>query len=440
VTDGPVVGSGGAGRDALHPRVSRRAMLGGLGVIGAGAAVGGAALLVRDDPASSAPAGVVKAGGPAGGTAVPFHGVHQAGIATPAQDRLLFGAFDLTTTHPGQLVLLLQTWTRAAERLAVGRPVGDEKGDPDAPPDDTGEALGLGPARLTLTFGFGPTLFVRDGDDRFGLATKRPAALADLPRFPGDRLDPAISGGDLAVQVTADDPQVAYHALRNLTRLAKGVATLRWVQTGFGRTASTSTAQSTPRNLQGFKDGTNNLKGEDEAQMAAHVWVGERDDPAWMRGGSYLVTRRIRMFIETWDRSALADQEHTIGRVKESGAPLGGREEFETVDLRATRGGKSVIPADAHIRLASHETTGAARILRRGYSFTDGVDAVTGQLDGGLFFIAYQRDPRTGFIPIQRQLAASDALNEYIEHTSSALFAIPPGVAADGWIGETLFA
>ncbi len=98
-----------------------------------------------------------------------------------------------------------------------------------------------------------------------------------------------------------------------------------------------------------------------------------------------------------------------------------------------------MIPDDAHIRLAAPASNGGAKLLRRGYSFTDGVDPRTAGLDAGLFFLAYQRDPRRQFVPIQQRLAAQDALNEYIEHTSSAIFAIPPGTRRGGWIGETLF-
>jgi deferrochelatase/peroxidase EfeB len=158
-----------------------------------------------------------------------------------------------------------------------------------------------------------------------------------------------------------------------------------------------------------------------------------------MRNGSYLVTRRIRMLLEVWDRSTLADQELTIGRVKGSGAPLGGAKEHETVNLAAKRDGDPVIPVDAHIRLAAPEENHGIRLLRRGYSFTDGIDPVTNQLDSGLFFIAYQRDPRTGFIPVQEKLR-TDALNEYVRHNGTAMFAIPPGVHAGGYVGETLFA
>ncbi len=414
--------------------ISRRRVLAGGLAAGAGVVLGGVAgfgLARADQPVD--PQSVL----------VPFHGVNQAGIATAAQERLQFASFDVLTTDRAALRGLLQAWTAAAQAMTAGQAVGDPgspAANPLAPPADTGEALGLGPARLTLTFGFGPSLFGTAGNDRFDLASARPAQLADLPAFAHDQLDPAISGGDLCIQACAEDPLVAFHAVRDLARIGRGLVAIRWSQLGFGRTSSTSASQATPRNLLGFLDGTNNVHGDDLATMASQIWVGASDDPAWMTGGTYLVARRIRMRIETWDRSGLGDQEATIGRHKLTGAPLGGSSERDPVDLTSNGpGGKPVIPAGAHIRLAAPDTNGGIRLLRRGYSFTDGLASQTGQLDGGLFFICFQRDPRTGFVPVQTRLATSDALNEYIEHVGSALFAIPPGIEPGGYIGETLF-
>jgi deferrochelatase/peroxidase EfeB len=188
----------------------------------------------------------------------------------------------------------------------------------------------------------------------------------------------------------------------------------------------------------GMKDGTANIRAEDTEAMRRHVWVGDGDAPAWMRGGSYLVSRRIRMLLEIWDRSSLEDQEQTIGRRKYSGAPLGGSDEFEPLPLDAEKSGKPVIPVDAHVRLASAQANGGERILRRGYSFTDGVDEALGELEAGLFFICFQRDPAKQFVEIQRRLGSSDALNEYIKHVGSAVFAVPPGARPGGYVGETL--
>ena len=300
--------------------------------------------------------------------------------------------------------------------------------------------MGLPAAQLTITFGLGVDVFVRDGEDRFGLAARRPSALTPLGPLPGEQLEPQISGGDLCVQACANDPQVAFHAVRNLARIGRGAAVLRWTQLGFGRTSSTASDQTTLRNLQGFKDGTNNLDGDDAEAMRRFVWVGAQEPQRWFHGGTYLVSRRIRMFIEAWDRDTLGDQERVVGRFKSSGAPLNGGHEHDKVDLTARDAdGEPVIPLNAHIRLAAPTSNGEQRILRRGYSFTDGIDPVTGELDAGLFFICFQQDPHRQFAAIQRRLGASDALNEYIQHRSSALFAIPPGVRPGGIVGEGLF-
>ena len=332
---------------------------------------------------------------------------------------------------------MLGSWAAAAARMTAGEPIGPTETAPQAPPVDTGEAVGLSPAQLTVTVGFGPSFF----DDRFGLAGKRPAALADLPTLPGDALDPDRSDGDLCVQACANDPQVAFHVIRNFARIARGTVVMRWSQLGFGRTSSTSTSQSTPRNLMGFKDGTNNIKAEDTAELNQFVWVGDETDQPWMKGGSYLVTRRIRMLIETWDTDYLADQETIFGRRKNTGAPLTGREEFDLVNLSAKApDGNPLINVDAHIRLAAPSSHGGQKILRRGYSYTDGIDPQTGQLDAGLFFIAFQKDPRSQFVPIQRMLGQRDLLNEYIKHVGSGLFAVPPGLGEVGdWFGKSLF-
>jgi deferrochelatase/peroxidase EfeB len=404
---------------------TRRGFLGGaLGAVGL-AAAGGSGYAIAATRGESERAG----------DRVPFYGTHQAGIDTPVQDRLAFAAFDVTTTDVDAVRTMLGTWAAAAARMTAGEPIGAAETAPTAPPIDTGEAAGLSAARLTITVGFGPSFF----DRRFGLARHRPAALADIPPLPGDALDPGRSNGDIGVQACADDPQVAFHAIRNLARVARGTAVLRWSQLGFGRTSTTSSAQSTPRNLMGFKDGTRNIKAEDAADLRRFVWVGEESDQAWMRGGSYLVTRRIRMLVESWDTDYLADQEAVIGRTKDTGAPLTGTGEFDTPDLGAVRGGRAVIPADAHIRLASPANNAGQKLLRRGYSYTDGTDPQTGLLDAGLFFIAYQKDPRRQFVPIQRRLGMHDALNEYIRHTSSAVFAVPPGLAGPGdWWGRAI--
>ena len=402
---------------------SRRSLIGwgGAGLALGAAAAGGAVAMTRTgedvDPAAAET-----------GAAVAFHGPHQAGIATPVQDRLHFAAFDVTATDRADFVRLLKDWTQAARRMTAGKAVGEGAygGLPEAPPDDTGEALGLKPSRLTLTVGFGPSLF-----EKFALTDRRPDALVDLPKFAGDALDAARSGGDLCVQACADDPQVAVHAIRNLARIGMGTVVIRWSQLGFGKTSSSTPDAQTPRNMMGFKDGTRNIAGTDTAALDKHVWAAEKDGPAWMAGGSYLVARRIRMNIETWDRTSLQEQEDIVGRDKGEGAPVGKAKERDEPFLKA------MLP-DAHVRLAHPDSNNGATLLRRGYSFTDGTDGL-GRLEAGLFFLAYQRDVREGFVRVQRNLA-TDALNEYIQHVGSAVFAVPPGVRdTDDWWGRTLF-
>ena len=416
-------------------RSTRRAVL----ATGAGAALAGAAAGLTH---AAGPASAVGAPAPDAGDdgIVPFRGTRQAGITTAAQDRLHLVALDVVTDDRDALRELLAAWTVAAERMTLGAeaaPGGVVGGGPWSVPQDTGEALDLAPGHLTVTIGYGPSLF----DDRFGLADRRPAALRDLPAFVGDDLDPARSGGDLVIQACSDDPQVAVHAVRNLVRMGFGVVSVRWSQLGFGRTASTSQAQVTPRNMFGFKDGTANITAEDTAALDEHVWVGPDDVPGaagWLAGGSYLVARRIRMHIEVWDRTPLMEQEQVIGRGKKVGAPLGRAAELDEPDFAAVgMDGRPRIAANAHVRLAHHSNLGGIRILRRGYTFTDGTDG-QGHLDAGLFFLAFVRDAHRQFVPMQRALARADGLNEYVEHTGSAVFACPPGLGPDGDWGRQL--
>jgi deferrochelatase/peroxidase EfeB len=394
--------------------------------------VAGIAAVGVADPSVAGAAGAV----PTPSATVPFYGPHQAGIATESQEHLVFAAYDLATDSPRALGSLLSAWTKAAARLTAGQSLGGDD-RPGAAPADTGEALGLGAANLTVTVGFGPGLF----DHRLGLGHLRPAALAELPAFPLDALDASRSGGDLCIQACADDPQVAFHAVHNLTRVALGTATLRYTQLGFGMRApgAAGGGPQTPRNLLGFHDGTANRQILDGSGPEKVVWVGDGDQP-WMAGGTYLVARRIRIYLEAWARTSLENQEAAVGRQKMSGAPMGGRHQFDRLDLAATGpGGLPVIPATAHVRLASAASNDGAQILRRSYNFADGVDPLTGELDAGLFFICFQRDPAKGFVPIQKKLAASDALTGgYLLHTSSAVFACPPGVTGDGHWGKAL--
>jgi deferrochelatase/peroxidase EfeB len=375
----------------------------------------------------------------------PFWGPHQAGITTPVQSHTYAAALDLITTKRDDVVRLLRIWTTAAANMSSGQPAQPLGQDVALAAPDSGEAVGLPTARLTVTFGFGAGLFVKDGRDRYGLAAQRPQALVDLPSFNGDQLIATQSGGDLSVQACADDPQVTFHAVRQLARLAYGIAGVRWAQTGFVPSVG---AKQTPRNLMGFKDGTSNLSINDPAAIEKFVWVGS-EGPDWMHGGSYVVLRRIRIALEHWDRMPLDFQEKTFGRHKYSGAPLGLRSEFEPVELNSSdKDGSPVIPESAHVRLAAAANNDGAQILRRPYSYNDGVNFTTErwppwrqgmEYDAGLFFVCYQRDPRTGFIKIFDQLSKYDMLNQFVTHTGGGLFACPGGITQGEFVGQQLF-
>jgi deferrochelatase/peroxidase EfeB len=376
----------------------------------------------------------------------PFWGGRQAGIVTPAQTHTYFAAFDLITAKRDEVADLLRFWTNAAARLTRGlpvEPVSLEKAydqEPGTLTPDSGDALGLPAAGLTLTFGFGAGMFVKENQDRYGLASRRPAALVDLPRFEGDQLLPAMTGGDLSIQACANDPQVAFHAVRQLAQIGLGVAQIRWAQTGF---LSRPGDGGTPRNLMGFKDGTQSPESVDKA-----VWVGS-EGPDWMQGGTYLVVRRIRIALEHWDRTKIDFQEQTMGRHKHSGAPIGLKDEFAPLGLDRTDADENpVIAEHAHVRMANAAASGAAEVLRRGYSYNDGVNFTAErwppwrqgmEYDAGLLFICYQNDPRTGFIKTFEDMAKFDMLNQYTTHTGGGLFACPGGVRQGGFIGGALF-
>jgi deferrochelatase/peroxidase EfeB len=374
----------------------------------------------------------------------PFWGIHQGGITTPRQGHTYAAAFDLVTTKRPDLIGLLRAWTDAAQRMSIGQPAQPPALDLAKPAADSGETLGLSPAQLTLTFGFGATLFAKDGKDRYGLGSQRPPALVDLPEFNGDQLIEGRTGGDLSVQACANDPQVAFHAVRQLARLAFGVAVVRWAQTGF---ISGADPHQTPRNLMGFKDGISNPSVTDPAIMEKFVWVGS-EGPDWMHHGSYVIMRRIRIAIEHWDRMPLEFQQQTFGRSKYSGAPLGKQNEFDPADLDAVdKAGNPVIPDSGHIRLAAAVTNNGAQILRRAYSYNDGVSFTIErwppwrqavEYDAGLFFVCYQRDPRTGFIKIFEKLSQFDMLNQFVTHTGGGLFACPGGIAPGEFVGQRL--
>jgi deferrochelatase/peroxidase EfeB len=426
-----------AGRPRHPSAITRRGFLGTMGGVVAGGSLVGA----RGDRALAAVDGLI----PATGETIPFYGARQAGVTTPAQRHGVFAVFDLQTQRRSDLIALLQRWTATAANMCAGRPADPLRPGLEAVEPDSGAALGLGPAKLTINFGFGPSLFGMGAPDRFGLRDRWPMALVEMPAFPGDRLTSVTSGGDLTVHACAEDPQVAFHAVQQLARAGAGTTTIRWSQNGFNETSASDGA---PRNLMGFKDGIVNPTTDSE--LDRFVWVSASQDQDWMLGGTYLVVRRIRMLLGSWDDQSLEAQQRAIGRHKLSGAPLGERVDTDPLDLGA-RGldGDLVIPSDAHVRLASAAENWGQMLLRRSYAFANGVSPLPGlgtsvgtdALDAGVLFFAYQQNPRLAFIPIYTRLAANDALRHFTVHTASAIAALPPGVSGPGhWVGEALFA
>lgn len=405
-------------------RLSRRGLLLGAAAGTLGAAAAGTAAQAGASPAED----VVDLA-----RELPFYGdAEQAGISTPPQRHVFYMTFDLTSTARGDLQVLLARWSGAIAQLMKGKTIGQvEPSRTHGVGLDTGEALDLGPASLTVTVGLGPKVFT----DPYGLTQQQPVLLREMRRFPNDAIKPELTGGDLSLQACADDPQVAYHAIRDLARIAKetGSASTRWTVIGFGR-ASAGKGQSTPRNLLGFKDGTRNI--QERADFEKFVWI--QGGPSWQRHGTYQVVRKIQMHIENWDVDRVSDQNDVFGRHKVSGAPLSGMTEFDTPDFRKEDAdGKLVIPDTAHIRLAAHENNNGIRILRRSYNYTDGINQY-GLLDAGLLFISYQNDPGH-FETLQARLGAHDALNEYISHIGSAIFFVPPAPREGSYIAEHMF-
>ncbi len=415
--------------------LDRRQFLVRGGLLGAAAGSGGLlrpgeaeARTGRDPLQADGPVQHNRLAGPAARLpAVPFHGVHQAGIVTPPPPAACFAAFDVTAGTRAELAGLLQTLTAAARSLTAGGP---------APAGDSGTLGPVMPADgLTVTVGVGPALF----DHRFGLAARRPAGLFAMAAFPHDRLDHAQVGGDLMLSLCAGSPDTALHALREIARHTRGTMRIRWRIDG---SVAPPRPGGAPRNHQGFKDGIANpdVRRADVADRLLWVGPGRGPEQAWTAGGTYHVIRLIRMFTESWDALAVGDQERIIGRHRDSGAPLGARHEADIPDYARDPHGR-VIPLRAHIRLANPRTrrTEGSRILRRSYNYDRGIDG-QGRLDMGLVFNCYQRDIRRQFEAVQKRLV-NEPMARFIAPFGGGYFFTLPGVrGASDWYGRALLA
>ncbi len=401
------------------------------GAVGAGVAAGAGAVL----SSCSSP-------GPAS-TPVPqpefvaFEGPHQAGITTlPIPEQGLIASFNVQSGDRRGVQAMLRELTEEIRGLMAGQP--PRTRDPAYPPVDSG-LLGEKPPpdNLSVLVGVGASLF----DDRFGLADRKPRELVTMPFLANDRLDPKLSQGDISIILEAGHNDTVQFALRQLMRRTRRHLTLRWMIDGYARGigAGKTSEAATPRNLLGFKDGTANPDVDDTALMNRHVWVQPGDgEPEWAIGGSYQAVRIIRMFVEFWDRTRLAEQEALIGRKKMSGAPLGMTDEFADPAYAEDPDGNR-IPMNAHIRLANPRTTESEQnlILRRGFNYSRGFDGA-GRLDQGLAFVAYQRSMQKGFLAVQSRLKG-EPLEEYILPVGGGFFFVLPGVTgADRYLGDQL--
>jgi deferrochelatase/peroxidase EfeB len=403
-------------------RLGRRAFLGTAAAGAAALGAAGVAGCADRDPGRLGPDGKL-----------PFAGVNQAGITTPAAQFGMMAAFTVARDDRARLAGTLRALTDEIRALMDGRLPAAR--DEAFPPAETG-ILGaqFPPERLAVSVSVGASLF----DDRFGLADRRPRELIRMPFLANDRLDPKITHGDLLLTLTAERQDVLIHALRQLMRRTRDNLVLHWLIDGYSRPdAKPVPGRTGNRNLLGFKDGTANLDITDEDLMRRLIWVGADDDePDWTAGGSYQAVRIIRMLVEFWDRTPLAEQQSIIGRHKASGAPLGQGDESAEPGYAADPKGVK-IPLDAHIRLANPRTpaTDDNRILRRGFNYHRGFDE-GGQLDQGLAFISYQRSLEKGFLTVQGRLKG-EPLEEYILPIGGGFFFVLPGVTSDtGWLGE----
>jgi dye decolorizing peroxidase len=383
---------------------------------GAVAGVGAAAAVGIDYAVTGARASAEASVALNGDVTVPFHGAHQAGIDTDAQAHGLFVALDLLpeVDREGQR-RMMRILTDDAARLTQGR----------GALADSEPELATAPARLTVTFGFGPGFVARAG----GVA---PAWLKPLPAFAIDRLQPEYGDGDLLLQIASDDALTVAHAARMLLKDTRSFATVRWTQKGFRRSHGTVKPGTTMRNLFGQVDGTTNpTPGTTDFDEV--VW----SSGGWMTGGTGIVVRRIRMDLDKWDRLDRDGRDQTVGRFVSTGAPLTGTDEFDEPDFAATTAiGFPVIPEFSHLRRARSENS-SERIFRRAFNYDDppAGDQVS---NSGLIFVSFQADVDRQFTPIQRRLDELDLLNEWTTPIGSAVFAVPPGCGPDGYIGETL--
>jgi deferrochelatase/peroxidase EfeB len=366
--------------------------------------------------------------------AVPFHGVHQAGIVNPPPPAACFVVFNVTAGTRGELIETLQTLTRRVRFLTHGG-VPVELG-PVSPPSDSG-TLGpdVPPDGLTVTVGFGSSLFENPA---FGLAGRQPRRLSEMTSFPNDDLQPDITGGDILLQICAGQPDTAIHALRDIAKHTRAGMQIAYRMDGF---QAPQRPAGVPRNHFGHMDGIANPNMADPYVANRLLWVTDKtSEPAWAHGGTYHVFRIIRMYIEFWDRVSLNEQQTMIGRYRASGAMLGTNSITDVFDFAKDPNGK-IMPLTAHIRLSNPRTkqTQDSRIFRRGYNYDNGID-LAGNLNMGLLFNCFQQDLVRQFIANQTRLIG-EPMVDYIAPIGGGYFFALPGVRnPNDWYASQLFA
>ena len=366
--------------------VSRRAALRTAGVIGAGAVLG--ACTSEADSARTKPPTTPPTTSPSATTPPPAMQTRRpAGIPAVEADplpALSASAFDLPpSAGAAELRTVLAAWQESADTLQRDQ-------------------------QRTVTVGIGPSLVDRIRELGY------PHSLIALPAFRGDALEPARTGGDLLVSVTATSQDGARTGLATMAAAARSLRQ-RWQQNA---THDPVRSGSMGRNALGFRDGSANPSAADP-DFDSVVYVDE-GNPAWLAGGTFLVVRRMRLRLAEFEALPVAEQERIIGRRKTDGAPLTGGTERTALDL-TTRGrdGSFVLDPHAHARLTHPSLNMGARLVRRSYNYADA--------DGtrGMWFQAYVRDPVWQFIPMQHRIADSDLLSRFATATGGGLWAIP---------------
>jgi dye decolorizing peroxidase len=383
--------------------MTRRGLLAAGGVAFVGAASGCAAPSLTTSPSAVAPADLAS---------VAFDGRHQPGIQTPAPLLTTFVGMDLLSQSRDDLRSLLVLVSDDARRLMAGQPA-----LADTEPENATQ-----PESLTVAIGFGRPLF-----EKLGIPI--PGQLPEIPAFSTDALEPQWAQTDVILQIGSDSPLALQHAHRMISKDTASLAQTVWVQEGF-RGALVGDGDSM-RNLMGQVDGTVNPR--EQRDFDSVVWID--DGPDWLRGGTVLVLRRIRMLLDTWDILDPDAKALVTGRRMDNGAPLGVEREDDPIDLAQVDGrGLPVIPSQSHVAVA-HQ--GGERILRRPFNYT--LHNSDGTNDAGLLFASYMKDPATSFIPLQQRISELDSMNLWVEPIGSASYIYPRGCEADSYLAADLF-